>query len=242
MKHVKGAILLAVVLAAPALIGCRMGGYPAEMKRLVLGPSRLDLMDQAFRASDPDDRREGLLRLLKYPWGVRKPLLGVYATILAAPHQEPTVRGIALRALGRAEHRAVKYVPQVASCLGDESTDVRWDAAVALDHMIGEAAVKVLRDHALHDPSLDVRIACARTLRNYRRTDVAKTLVECMADEDYAVCYVARASLVQIAGRDRGRLPSDWLPLTEKMPPLPPAAPWWDLFGLTTSNDRRPAE
>ena len=242
MKHAKGAMLVAVVLAAPALIGCRMGGYPAEMKRLVLGPSRLDLTDRTFGASDPDHCRKGLIRLLKYPWGAREPLLGGYAMILAAPPQEPTVRGIALRALAQAEQRAVKYMPQVANCLEDESADVRWDAAVALDRIVGESAVEVLRHHALADPSSDVRIACARALRNYRRTDVAKTLVECMGDGDYAVCYTARASLVHIAGRDRGRRPKDWLPLTQKMPPLPPVAPWWDLLGLTTSDNRRLGE
>ncbi|MBL7134623.1 MAG: HEAT repeat domain-containing protein, partial [Phycisphaerae bacterium] len=92
--------------------------------------------------------------------------------------------------------------------------------------------------------SPDVRAACARALRHYRRTDVVAVLAEAVEDEkeDLLVRWHAHDSLVEIVGVDRGWARSDWEGDTKKLPPLPqPEKRWWEhilgLFARDGDND-----
>jgi HEAT repeat protein len=183
---------------------------------------------------DPDWRRETIVAMSRSRAGLDDRWLEAYATILQGD-PDPSVRSAAARALARG--RNAKYLPALAAALSDASADVRWDAAVALDRVRGEAAVEPLRKAALHDASSDVRGSCARALRHYANPDVAGTLVECLSDESLGVRYQARRSLAAICGRDFGYDAEDWQPLLKGEVDLQPARgrrPWWDWLGVTS--------
>ena len=159
-------------------------------------------------------QREAITRLCAHSWGRAEPYLKGYAAIVTAEirkqgdQRHPTLICAAVRALGRGGDAT--YLPHVLVALKDVSAEVRWDAAAALDNMIGEKAVVALRSSALSDTSVDVRSACCRALRHYRRQDVINTLIRCLGDDEFAVRYQAHATLRELAGRDFGPDGADW--------------------------------
>jgi HEAT repeat protein len=184
-------------------------------------------------ALDPDDagkRREGVMGLSQAPWGLQetvrvtddkgKPkdveVLKVYHLIASMPHEDTTVRGVAVNALGRAGN--AKYIATVLLCLEDESTSLRWDSAIALDRVIGPQAVRPLEDHALRDPCVDVRSACAKALRHYKRQSVVESLCQCLNDTQFSVRFQAHASLVELTGRDMQYDAEAWRDAVERNP------------------------
>ena len=193
-----------------------------------------ELAEQAFESPDPDVRREAVIRLSGHSWGRAEPYLKGYAAIVTAEirkrgdRRHPTLICAAVRALGRAGDPT--YLPHVLVALKDLSAEVRWDAAAALDNMIGEKAVVALRSSALSDASVDVRGACCRALRHYRRQDVVNTLVRCLSDDEFAVRYEAHRTLTGLAGRDFGPDGADWAGV--RLDKLPVGTgkkkPWWN--------------
>ena len=194
----------------------------------LLGPSPKQQVIMTLDVDDADQRREGIARLSSKKWGLREPYLEYYALLLNKD-ADALVRCAAVSALGRAGDR--KYLKNIAAVMSDKSSAVRWDAAVALDNVTGDAAVEPLRRAAIHDDSMDVRMCSARALRHYDRPEVIRTLVACLSDPAFGVRYQARASLVQITGRDMGSEPHSWAGAAEgKLPPPAPIEPkrrWW---------------
>jgi HEAT repeat protein len=224
-----------------SLVGCTGPGPIAYMRDLV-GPRRNEIARKVFDSEDADVRRETMVEMSKRPWGLSGATLRVYALVARTPSEEPTVRSVAIRALGRAGAEAEPYIDDILLALGDGVDDLRWDAAVALDSVVADAAVEGLCLRAVHDTSVDVRGACARALRHYRRTDAASALIDAMRDSDFAVRRQAHASLVEIVGRDLGPDASHWASVAKKIPPVEQAKvlgrrPWWDILGVTTSDD-----
>ena len=242
MRRAPAILLPAVVLALGAL-GCggRSGAGGLSLRNLrsrFIGPTPSEQVAMAFDTDDPDRRREGIVLLSKHDWGLAEPYLKGYAAQLRSD-ENPLVRSVAARALGRAGDP--KYFPDLVAALSDESKTVRWDAAVALDGLIPAArrqpdvlatAVGPLQTHATRDPAVDVRAAAAVALRHFGTKDVVRTLLLCLSDPRMGVRYRAHASLVEIAGLDFGYEPEDWASVVDgELPaPLPdePAKRWWD--------------
>jgi len=145
--------------------------------------------------------------LSRKEWGLREPYLKGYALILRSD-PEPQVRSAAVRALGEAGD--TDYLPNVVAALSDESAGVRWDAAAAMDQLVDVAAIDPLCERATEDTSVDVRVACAKALRHYPTERVFDTLVVLLSDPAFAVRHQARASLVEMTGRDFGLDPRAW--------------------------------
>ncbi len=222
----RGAVRLRVpllLLLAAILPGCRVQKDPdGSLKFKPLEKSIGELITMALDPDDADKRREGIVGLSQHPWGLRETVsvtgkdgkqkdvevLKVYHLIASNTHEDPTVRAVAVNALGRAGNP--KYVNTVVACLGDESLPVRWDAAVALDRVVGPPAAKPLEDHAMRDPSVDVRAACAKALRHYPQKSIMESLCRCLLDRDFSVRFQAHASLVEVTGKDRGYDSDDW--------------------------------
>lgn len=210
---------------------------PAGCSKLAR-PSPKQQVEMTLDADDADQRREGIVRLSSRKWGLKEPYLKYYAMVLNTD-ADSLVRCAAVSALGRAGDR--KYLRDIIAAMSDKSFAVRWDAAVALDNVTGEAAVEPLRRAAIHDDSTDVRMCSARALRHYNRPEVIRTLVGCLSDPAFGVRHQARASLVQITGRDMGAEPRSWAGAADgKLPPPPPIEPkrrWW-----RRSRRARPSE
>jgi len=229
--------LALVIVMLSGLGGCKApngGVTPRGLLKFAFGPSPKKLAEQAFESPDPDVRRKAVVRLSSHSWGRAEPYLKGYAAIVTAEirkrgdRRHPTLICAALRALGRAG--GATYLSHVLVALKDPSPEVRWDAAAALDNMIGEEAVVALRSSALSDASVDVRAACCRALRHYRRQDVINTLVRCLGDDEFAVRYQAHRTLKDLAGRDFGPDGADWAGVRlDKLPVgTEKKKPWWN--------------
>ncbi len=235
---------LAAAIGCAVLGGC---GHPSlvGLAKGIFYESNATLGWRAFEAEHADQRREAVIEL-SYRWnGLGPAALRAYARIAKTTIEEPTVRCAALRALGLADADAQPHVDDILSALAERhSRHVRWDAAVALNSIPADKAVEDLKKRVLWDPkdpeaerSPDVRLSCARALRNYRRTDVVAVLAQALEDdEDYAVRHEAHETLVVLVGIDRGWDRADWEPDTRKLPPPRPTRAWWDPLGLFTGG------
>jgi len=224
----KAAVMLTGVWACCLLGGCSgWDGTLQGLMRKLSGPSPKQQVAMAFDTEDPDLRREGIIGLSDRKWGLKEPYLKGYAAILKTD-KNALVRAAAVRALGKAQDP--NYLPDVTRSLDDESETVRQDAATALEEFVGEPAVGPLRKHAIEDSDKTVRAHCARALRNYRREDVYRTLVECLDDTAFAVRHQAHESLVALTGAELGYDPEPWqqTTLSEAPAAVEKTGSWWD--------------
>ncbi len=221
-----------VVLAVVAAAGCKPAVKDAPNNGIVkkmFGPSPTELVRQMFESEDPDLRRSAVEGLSKHDWGRRGSYLKAYAILTADP--AATVRSAAVRALGRSGD--AKYAKEVISALSDSEASVRTDAAVALDSMFAPDAIEPLSARATSDVSPDVRVAAARSLRQYRQQDVLKALLRCLDDPKLAVRLQAAESLTELTGENAGADARDWRrTLADKKDPFsrpvkPDNKPWW---------------
>jgi HEAT repeat protein len=97
---------------------------------------------------------------------------------------------------------------------------VRLEAAKALANVPDERAIAPLikrLDNA--EESVDVRIAAADALRNFRTPLAAQALVRVLRDRDFAVSWQARKGLKLMTGRDYRYDQAAWLTyLSEEAP------------------------
>ncbi|MCP4379236.1 MAG: HEAT repeat domain-containing protein [bacterium] len=223
--------LLTVIILSASGCGGKLEDVGHKVKSffgMVSGPSPKAMTRNAFDDTvDPDLRREAVISLSSHDWGLTETYLDGYDVILRAEMRKPRdQRDLALMsatigALGRGKNP--KYIPILTLALKLAfSPQVRWDAAVALDSVVGNKAVAQLcaSSHPNTEDSADVRAASCRALRHYRRQSVVDTLVNSLvSSEDFTVRYQAHATLVQLCGRDYGLGYTDWV--GAKLEPLP---------------------
>jgi hypothetical protein len=203
----------------------------------------------AFDERDPDVRRTAIEKLSQNERVLRDPYLKRFAQLSKPVEEEdPSVRAVAVRTLGRAGDR--KYMPEIIAALDDPDPMVRWDACVVLDRMPDEKAVIRLRQMTMDaNETVDVRAAAATALKHYRQDAVYRTLLRALDDPDFTVRSAAHESLVAMTGRDFGYDPMKWAddPSNVGDETLPEPAvryrkrPWWDWMKVTSETESAPS-
>lgn len=210
--------LIAILICANALavVGC--GGSKGFSLQSAfdgaMGPSAKELVSQAFESKDPDVQREAVTELSSHDWGLKEPYLKGYAGLLESQlshkghYRHTTLISAVVRALGKAGD--AKYLPQILKASKAHDDNVRTDVMVALDNMVDERAVATLRNAALSDGAVSVRVAACKALGNYQQQGVLNTLIQCMDDPEFAVRYQAHETAVELAGQDFGTESAQW--------------------------------
>lgn len=265
-------IILGALLSCVFLAGCKED-EPFTVDQAIknaLGADNAppaEVAARVFDESDPDIRRAAIEALMEKSWALRDPYLKRFA-MLTNPRAEedPSVRAVAVRALGKAGN--TKYQPELIAALDDENPIVRREAATVLQRMPDDRAVIRLQSMAIADPSATVRAPAAVALRHYRSDAVFRTLLRCLSDEDFLVRSSAHESLVFQTGVDKGWDPLawagdpdelgrevlpepqvryrkrpwwDWMKVTGETESIEPekdnSQPWWDWFGVTDEDN-----
>lgn len=225
-----------ILLLLATFAGCETQGDRYYLKGFA--PTSEDQLKRAV-SEDPDLRAQAITDWSNKDWGRRGAYVEFYATALQ--HDDHAiVRCAAARALGRCGDP--KQAPTLAAALRDADAAVRWDAAVALDQVIGPAAVEPLRRAAASDTSVNVRVAALRALRHYPEKPVLETLLRCLGDQPFDVGFQAHESLVEITAQDAGYDGDKWAAiLARPLPKKKADRPWWDWFGTTQQPATAPA-
>lgn len=164
----------------------------------------------------PDRRRLGINNLVDRSFGKQPPYTGRYAQI-AGFDADPSVRAVAIRALNRSRDGSAtgRYI----AALVDESPAVRLEGAKALSNIPDEAATTgLLKVFTNTQENLDVRIAAADALRQYRSLEIARALVNGLNERDFGLAWQARQSLRTMTGEDKRYDQSAWLQLLTEKP------------------------
>jgi hypothetical protein len=157
----------------------------------------------------PDERREGINRLVDRPYGRRPPYTTRYEQI-AQYDSDYLVRATAIRALNRSRDAGATDI--FVSSLDDQNDLIRLEAAKALANIPDERAVPSLVKIATNpNENRDLRIAAIDALKHYRTLQIARTLIGVVTERDFAVAWQARKSLKKMTGKDLYYDESAWL-------------------------------
>ncbi|MHC4561646.1 MAG: HEAT repeat domain-containing protein [Planctomycetota bacterium] len=226
--------LVVIILLAAGIVsavGCNTS-QGAKKKFRFFPPSKDELLTDAVNPDDPDTRREAITELSQSSAVNEQAVQDLFDLILRSDSNS-FVRAAAATALGRAQNP--QFVPTLANAMADPAMVVRWDAARSLDRVIGEAAIRPLMTAASDDPSLDVRVASVRSLRNYHEPAVVRRLVVLMDDPELPIRREAHNALKDVFGVDLGPGAEDWSQIDRgEIPPGPTmddkrreVLPWW---------------
>jgi hypothetical protein len=156
-----------------------------------------------------DTRRRGIIDLVRWDFALDGPYVKRYRQI-AAGDPDPLVRATAIRALNRARDAGARQI--FINALSDASTEVRLEAAKALDNLPEPgAAAALMRVVSNPEEDKDVRIAAAGALRHYKSLEVARALIPRLGEGDFGVAWKARRSLRAITGKDLRYDEAAWL-------------------------------
>ena len=156
-----------------------------------------------------DARRRGINDLVRWDFAQDGPYIKRYRQI-ATTDPDPLVRATAIRALNRA--RDAQARPIFIAALGDGTTEVRLEAAKALDNLPdSSAAAPLIKVVSNPEEDRDVRIAAAEALRHYKSLDVARALIPRLSEHDFGIAWQSRRSLRRITGRDMRYDEAGWL-------------------------------
>ena len=198
-----------------------LGGGCDVLKPVTLADA-VRLMDDANSA---DARREGVADLsTRFAVGRVPPYAGPGGRYQRLAKSDPdyTVRAMAVRALNVC--RDASATPIFVAALDDDAEPVRLEGAKALANVPDPAAIPgllrlvrgthetVVDGHpALVPEDRDVRIAAADALRHYPTPDVERSLVGFLNENEFAVAWQARQSLVVLTGQDLQYDEAAWL-------------------------------
>jgi hypothetical protein len=180
-------------------------------------------LELANNPTRPDARREGVAALAtRWDFGKLPPYPHIYQQI-AQHDSDVTVRAMAIRALNICRDTTATKI--FIAGLQDDNEQIRLESAKALANIPDPDAVPVLMDvlsgtRPILSPdghrtdvaeSKDVRIAAADALRQYRKLDVARTLVNFLNESDFGIAWQSRQSLITLTGQDLQYDESAWL-------------------------------
>jgi len=167
---------------------------------VMLGKTPIKEVKMMENPDSPDQRRQGIYKLVTKEFGQHEPYTRRYRQI-AQTDTDPLVRAAAVRALNMSRDR--EAVPIFIASLIDSSPMVRLEAAKALSNVPDLTAADPLA-RTLGNPQeqRDVRIAASEALRNYRQIGVARVLAATLSGRDFSVAWQSRWSLRIMTGAD----------------------------------------
>ncbi len=170
---------------------------PSEAARMAVDPT------------DADKRREGIILLSNAPFGGVEVYVEFYRDAVKN-EREPIVKAAAIQALGR--HGNPSDALLIAPLLANDSEQVRWAAAIALQRLHNPAVVPdLLRALANENEKQDVRIAAATALGQYPEDRVFQGLVGALNARELAVNEAADQSLHTLTDMEFGLDSAQWL-------------------------------
>lgn len=199
-------LFLTLIAGAGLLTGCET--VTGDFWLTNPPPTPVEALQMTRDQYDPDRRRTGLLYLAHASWAGEDMYVSIYEVL--AEDQDPTVRAMALIALGR--HGRPDHVPLIAARLADDPDPlVRRQAALTLQRLHADEAINPLVATMKTDGDSGVRAAAAAALGQYPSEDVIYALLEALDDERLDVSHGARRSLRVLTGQDFGYHPVPWL-------------------------------
>jgi hypothetical protein len=184
-------------------------GGIGDLIDFVKGDRAINYAKQLLDPTNADNRREAIVYLAGQEYGRRDPYNNFFEEMTRTDN-DYLVRAMAVRALNRA--RDEDAVPTLVLALDDPHPLVRLEAAKALANIPDDRAVAPLIKRLDNpDESVDVRIAAADALRNFRSPLAAQALVRVLRDRDFAVAWQSRNSLKLMTGRDYRYDQAAWL-------------------------------
>jgi hypothetical protein len=201
----------AVVALLPMLGGCRGGDGQrtvlADLFEPIMPPTPGEAARDAFNVYDPDARRRSVALISASQFADEGPYVRLYRLLLDDP--DPTVRAACLAALGR--NGSPSDGPAFVDHLRHEASFVRWESAKALQKVHYPAAIRPLINTMREDEDVDVRMAAAAALGQYRERFVFDALIGALNDRDFGVREAASQSLFTLTGQDLGVDSVAWL-------------------------------
>jgi HEAT repeat protein len=191
---------------------------PRLMKPVNAYSNPMDAAANLFNVTSPDERRDAIAYLAVQKYGHEPAYMKAYKILTTDPH--PMVRAQAMRALGTShQNEAVPYLVDGnapantagKTGLSDPDAEVRRDAAQGLQETFNESAIPALTAHVVDDVDEQVRMACARALKNGRTPAAYRALITALDDKNAGVVYYALQSLQITTGQLLGYDAKAWL-------------------------------
>jgi hypothetical protein len=190
---------------------------PADAIKKARGDTPKRDVQQMEDKASADNRRNGMNRLLEYPFSHQRPYTKVYES-MAAIDDDYTVRAAALRACNRSRDRSA--TPLFIKGLSEQGDGekrqgammIRLESAKGLANLPDPNAVPALTAVVNNpDENRDVRIAATDALKDYRTLEVARVLSGLLNDPDFGVAWQAHRSLIYLTHKDFGYDQGAWL-------------------------------
>jgi hypothetical protein len=218
-------LMLCLLLLAGGMAGCFATNPVNSFKERYHAPP---LNEQVLMIldTDADRRREGVNHLAASNVAKDEQSLLLFAEV-AANDSAAFVRSAAVNAVANGEDPSFAYV--LIDALADPSAIVRADAAKGLGQLpVVEAVGPLIATATDRDEEQPVRVEAIRSLRNYRDTTAARTLVSLLADRQLIIRHEAHESLVEMYQVDLGDSPRDWpaSALASIPAPIEPVPSW----------------
>lgn len=210
--------LALLMLGLAAMPACQSdnpdGTVLSDLFGTIMPPTPSEAARDAFNVYDPDARRRSVALISASDFAGEPPYVRMYRLLMDDP--DPTVRAACLAALGR--NGSPEDVPLFIEHLTHPTHFVRWEAAKALQKVHSTDAIRPLAQTLRDDEDLDVRMAAAYALGQYRDRFVFDALVGALGDRDYGVRTAAAASLQTLTGQDLGVDPTVWITWSQDKP------------------------
>jgi HEAT repeat protein len=177
-----------------------IGDAWSQIYNFATGKTAFNAAKALLDTSAPDNRRSAIVYLSNRVYGRQDPYLKQYDQ-MARSDSDGSVRAMAIRGLNRGRDK--RAVPLFLAALEEKNDRIRLEAAKALANIPDPSATAPLIRHMENpEENLDVRIACADALRNFRTSEVAQALVRALRDRSFGVSWQARKSLQLMTGQD----------------------------------------
>jgi HEAT repeat protein len=138
--------------------------------------------------------------------------------------RSPVLRADFVHTLGELQSPAASAA--ILTAAADESPHVRASACKALGRQPTAEGLQALTQAVASDSDLDVRIAAARSLGQYREFEPAAALRPALDDPNPALQAVAMESLIALTGKSEyGKSVPTWRAFLEGGNPAPPPPP-----------------